>query len=122
MFQDKAAMLGFAIQDRERVVNRIKAMSQLSENCKGPKKEELDRVIAKYEDTVKALDYKIIELRALTTGEPKAEQTDYGTQVADIANKIKTKYFDQVECWQKLDNQWLIELTSLAKQLHTEAA
>lgn len=122
MFQDKAAMLGFAIQDRERVVNRIKAMSQLSENCKGPKKEELDRVIAKYEDTVKALDYKIIELRALTTGEPKAEQTDYGTQVADIANKIKTKYFDQVECWQKLDNQWLLELTSLAKQLHTEAA
>jgi uncharacterized protein YqhQ len=94
MFQDKAAMLGFAIQDRERVVNRIKAMTQLSENCKGPKKEELDRVIAKYEDTVKALDYKIIELQALTTGEPKAEQTDYGTQVADIALKIKTKYFD----------------------------
>ncbi len=74
-------------------------MTSLSESCKGPKKEELDRVIAKYEETVKALDYKIIELQASASGEPKTEQTNFGTQVSEIALKIKQKYFDQIECW-----------------------
>ena len=48
--------------ERERLAHRIQAIQSLMESLSGAKKEELQRVLAKYQETLKMLDAKGSEM------------------------------------------------------------
>lgn len=63
---DKTQLLQITAIEKQKIVSRIDAMKSLIENVDGVKKDEIDRVMQKYEETLVALDKKVKDLESIT--------------------------------------------------------